>query len=50
MREQPDAPLDVLHFAGGAVHDELRLGQIEIKAPTRLTPFKQKMRQRFGVL
>jgi len=50
VREQPDAPLDVLHFAGGAVHDELRLGQIEIKAPTRLTPFKQKMRQRFGVL
>ena len=39
-----------LHFACGTIHDELRLGQIEIKAPPRLTPFEQKMRQRFGVL
>ena len=50
VREQPDAPLDALHFACGTIHDELRLGQIEIKAPPRLTPFEQKMRQRFGVL
>lgn len=33
VREQPDAPLDALHFACGTIHDELRLGQIEIKAP-----------------
>ena len=50
VREQPNAPLDVLHSPGGAVHDELRFRQIEIKAPPRLTPFEQKVRQRFGVL